>query len=125
MKNPLRLLTANCFCLSGGNWWLTGPAQPIVSTLNCTLVYEHPQPHPHHTECGSGEEPGGQGFGPALGQLTCQPTTDLQEGNLPDDIGCCLPLLCQQFWVMDDFLQKADHFALQFIVCFKILQKEK
>lgn len=43
---------------------------------------------------------------------------------LPDDVGCCLSLLCQKFWVMHDLFQEADHLAFKLTVGFKVLWED-
>lgn len=43
---------------------------------------------------------------------------------LPDDVGCSLPLLSQELWVMHDLLQEADHLAFELGVGLKVLQEE-
>lgn len=43
---------------------------------------------------------------------------------LPDDVGRCLPLLCQKLWVTHDLLQEADHLAFEFTVTFKVLWED-
>lgn len=40
---------------------------------------------------------------------------------LPDDVGRCLSLLCQQLWIMHDLFQEADHLAFELTVAFKVL----
>lgn len=44
--------------------------------------------------------------------------------EVPDDVGCCFPLLCQQLWIMHHFLQEGDHLCLQLIVGLKVLERE-
>jgi hypothetical protein len=44
--------------------------------------------------------------------------------SLPDDVGCCLPLLGQELWVVHDLLQEADHLAFELIVGLKVLWED-
>lgn len=43
---------------------------------------------------------------------------------LPDDVGRCLPLLCQKLWVTHDLFQEADHLAFELTVSFKVLWED-
>lgn len=42
--------------------------------------------------------------------------------DLPDNIGSCLSLLCQQLWVVHHFLQEANYTHFQLWVQLKVLQ---
>lgn len=45
-------------------------------------------------------------------------------GVVPDDVGCCLPLLGQQLRVMHHLLQEGDHLGLQLVVRLKVLERD-
>lgn len=43
---------------------------------------------------------------------------------LPQDAGCCLSLLWQKVWFMDDLIQEADHPDSEITIDFKILWED-
>lgn len=43
-------------------------------------------------------------------------------GNQPDNVGSCLPFLCQELWVMHHLLQEANYPHLQLCVQLKVLK---